>query len=1055
MRPLCVVIALVLLASTAAHAGQDFFTIDGTIFASEPTGSGGTPSPSIAITRTSTTGAIGAASVEYTTIATSATAGSDYVAATGTITWQGTEQGSKFITIQINPDLINEGDETFKIMLQNPSNGTVFPGAGESCTVTILDAAYIGVASTSVSINESSSTLNVTVNRLGAAEGGVSCNYSTANGSATAGADYTAVSGTLSWGPSDFSQRTVSIPILNDSTGEAAETFAMGLSNFQISPGRPGGFQATSTNVTIFDDDSSMLWSSATYSGSEGSTVALTVLRNGSTLGSLAVDYTTQDGTATGADYIAASGTLFFNDGEVSKLLTLTLNPDGQVESTENFSVTLSNPRRILGIGAVTLGATITTTVSITDGIGIVELNPNQAAAGGAALNVTVSGANFVSGATVQWNGQPRPTTFVSATQLTVQIPASDFATGGKATVSVENPGNIDSNTLPFFVYTGSIGTWIVTTSADSGTGSLREALDAVRSGDTVLFDSSVFDLANSDAATIINLSSPLPELLSGGVTIDAQDRRVTVNGSGAGSAFGLSIPSNNNVVRGLTLLGFSKSGVLLKGGATGNLLGGNRNTGLGPNGQGLRISDNGAFGIEFDGAGTTANSVKGCRIGLDASGGEAQPNLAGILIHNGAAQNVIGGTSDGEGNLIGGNDFEGITVSDANSDGNVFVGNTIGTPETDTDTTTATLSRDKIPTRAALGNGSAGLFISKGTRNSRLGGKQTGESNKVEGNGGSGVEVRTTTSVQNRVQGNRIARNAKGGIALFDGSNNGIRAPNISKVERIPTRAANDGAASRTSAKVQVAGTADRDGDVELFVDPDGQGGRFVTRVVVVGGVFDTEVEIDVEDLLQVTATLSDGDGNTSIFSAFRGVQTDSDGDGVSDMLETAGGTDPADGSSVPVSQGVLAVDKLSLGLNFATPTKDHLKATLRLAAPDSYTLPNTKIGILINAYGETVTLDAKGRSPKQPVSISAKKSKTGPGVLLTVSIKGQNLQSKLTSLGLLNETTDSAGVMVDLPVAVVLNNGSAAYAYAGTVSILYKATADKSGKAASVKQK
>src|SRR3954453_11557086 len=75
----------------------------------------------------------------------------------------------------------------------------------------------------------------------------------------------------------------------------------------------------------------------------------------------------------------------------------------------------------------------------------------------------------------------------------------------------------------------------VVTTTDDSvSAGSLRTCLETARRGDTITFDSTVFDLVNSDAATVINVLSALPPLDDGNVTINASDRRVTVNGSAA-----------------------------------------------------------------------------------------------------------------------------------------------------------------------------------------------------------------------------------------------------------------------------------------------------------------------------------------------------------------------------------------------------------------------------------------------------------------------------------------------------------------------------------------
>ena len=57
-----------------------------------------------------------------------------------------------------------------------------------------------------------------------------------------------------------------------------------------------------------------------------------------------------------------------------------------------------------------------------------------------------------MSGSVVRWNGADRPTTFVSATQLTAAIPAADIAVAGSASVTVRNPGGAVSNALTFTI---------------------------------------------------------------------------------------------------------------------------------------------------------------------------------------------------------------------------------------------------------------------------------------------------------------------------------------------------------------------------------------------------------------------------------------------------------------------------------------------------------------------------------------------------------------------------------------------------------------------------
>jgi len=71
----------------------------------------------------------------------------------------------------------------------------------------------------------------------------------------------------------------------------------------------------------------------------------------------------------------------------------------------------------------------------------ISSISPTSAAAGSPAFTLTVNGSNFASGATVQWNGSSRPTTFSTNNRLTASISAADVRTGGLPQVTVANPG--------------------------------------------------------------------------------------------------------------------------------------------------------------------------------------------------------------------------------------------------------------------------------------------------------------------------------------------------------------------------------------------------------------------------------------------------------------------------------------------------------------------------------------------------------------------------------------------------------------------------------------
>src|SRR5205823_2850456 len=67
-------------------------------------------------------------------------------------------------------------------------------------------------------------------------------------------------------------------------------------------------------------------------------------------------------------------------------------------------------------------------------------LSPASAPVGGPGFTLTVNGSGFISGSLVRWNGNDRPTSYVSATQLTAAVPATDLGAAGPAPVTVFNP---------------------------------------------------------------------------------------------------------------------------------------------------------------------------------------------------------------------------------------------------------------------------------------------------------------------------------------------------------------------------------------------------------------------------------------------------------------------------------------------------------------------------------------------------------------------------------------------------------------------------------------
>jgi len=110
----------------------------------------------------------------------------------------------------------------------------------------------IQLSAATYSVNENGVSVTITATRTNGSSGAVGVSYATSNGTATAGSDYTATSGTLSWANGDTSNKTFSVPILDDSAYEGNETVNLTLS----SPTGGATLGSPSTAVlTIIDND--------------------------------------------------------------------------------------------------------------------------------------------------------------------------------------------------------------------------------------------------------------------------------------------------------------------------------------------------------------------------------------------------------------------------------------------------------------------------------------------------------------------------------------------------------------------------------------------------------------------------------------------------------------------------------------------------------------------------------------------------------------------------------------------------------------------------------
>ena len=354
--------------------------------------------------------------------------------------------------------------------------------------------------------------------------------------------------------------------------------------------------------------------------------------------------------------------------------------------------------------------------------------------------------------------------------------------------------------------WTGLLATFTVTTTADAGAGSLRQAIldaNAASGLDTIAFNitgSGVHTIALTSALPTITSAVIIDGYTQAGTNVNILDTgsnaelRIELNGANAGPGNGIVLNTDNSIVRGLVINGFNGQGVVITGSTNvleGNFIGTNAaGTASVANGSsGVRISagtgnliggttvsarnvisGNGSDGILIQNAGVGGNLVQGNLIGTNAAGTAAVANARhGIFLFDGAFTNMIGGTIVGAGNVISGNTSTGISISGAGTTGNQILGNFIGTNAAGT---------------SALANGTDGITIQAGASNNTIGGTTVPTRNLISGNTSIGVLIQGVGSTNNIVQGNYIGVNAAGtgpvgngvhGVRIVSGANNNI----------------------------------------------------------------------------------------------------------------------------------------------------------------------------------------------------------------------------------------------------------------------------------------
>jgi hypothetical protein len=280
--------------------------------------------------------------VSFATANGTATAGSDYTATSGTVTFLAGET-SKSIPVAILGDAVFENDETFTLTLTSPSPAAVTLLSGSDVAVGTIandDAAPVLSVSGPSPVAETATARIYTVTKTGATELPSTVAVNLVPGTAGVPSDVTGAGTTLSFLAADTT-KTFTATVVADTLDEVNETFTVEIS----SPS--GATIGTATKlVTITDDDATPSLAPSDRSVAESAgTVTIPVTLSAVSGQTVTVQFATANGTGVaGTDYTSASGSLTFNPGVTEQSVTVPVLNNSADQPDRTFVVNFTSP---------------------------------------------------------------------------------------------------------------------------------------------------------------------------------------------------------------------------------------------------------------------------------------------------------------------------------------------------------------------------------------------------------------------------------------------------------------------------------------------------------------------------------------------------------------------------------------------------------------------------------------------------------------------------------------------------------------------------------------
>ena len=318
--------------------------------------------------------------VNYTTNDGTALAGADYTADANILTFAAGVT-SQTITISVTGDVTNEADETFTVDLTTPlPAGAAIADAQGLGTIQNDDGLTISIDAAEGPQAENVTPLLFDV-RLSAVSGQtVTVLANTADDTALAPGDYTAVVGQLLTFNAGTTHLTFAVTLTDDAINECDETFTTSLTTPTGSLVTIDAGTGTGTG-TVTDEDNVQIDIAAPANDVEGNNYTFTITLDTASVQSITVNYSTNAGTATTADYTHSTGTVTFVPGDTSEIVNVAITDDALNECDEAFTMDLTTPAATDCVASVTINTdTATATILASDAVQVSATAPGAGA---------------------------------------------------------------------------------------------------------------------------------------------------------------------------------------------------------------------------------------------------------------------------------------------------------------------------------------------------------------------------------------------------------------------------------------------------------------------------------------------------------------------------------------------------------------------------------------------------------------------------------------------------------------------------------------------------